>query len=93
MAHPLHGLTLIHEGIAARIAHPPPEHACGAYVDDNEPASAMEARFTSVDVVGSVATVRLDIDNWPGHRFTEMFTPLDVNGAWQITSKVFHLHQ
>jgi hypothetical protein len=36
--------------------------------------------------------VRLELDNWTGHRFTDMFTLLKVDGEWKIISKVFHLH-
>jgi hypothetical protein len=60
--------------------------------DQNGPAAAMEARFASIDIAETVATVRLEIDNWTGHRFTDMFTLLKVDGEWKIISKVFHLH-
>ena len=42
--------------------------------------------------VGTIATVRLELDDWTGHRFTDMFTLLKSNGEWKIISKVFHLH-
>lgn len=60
--------------------------------DGNGPATEVEARIVSVDVAGTVATVRVEIDNWTGHRFTDMFTLLKENGAWKIISKVFYLH-
>jgi hypothetical protein len=60
--------------------------------DGNGPATDLEARIASVDVAGTVATVRVEIDNWTGHRFTDMFTLLKENGAWKIISKVFYLH-
>jgi hypothetical protein len=60
--------------------------------DQNGPAARMEARIGSVDIAGTVATVRLEIDNWTGHRFTEMFTLLKCDGEWKIMSKVFYLH-
>lgn len=62
------------------------------WTDANEAATDVEVRFTSIDVVGTVASVRLDIDNWGGHRFTDVFNLLKVDGAWTIVSKVFHLH-
>lgn len=60
--------------------------------DENGPASDMKARIASIDVSGTVATARLEIDNWTGHRFTDLFTLLKVDGAWKIMNKVFHLH-
>ena len=35
---------------------------------------------------------RLEIEDWTGHRFTDMFTLLKMDGQWKIVSKVFHLH-
>ena len=43
-------------------------------------------------VVGTVATVRLELNNWTGSRFTDLFTLLKVDGEWKIMNKVFHLH-
>ena len=60
--------------------------------DRNGAATELEGRITSIDVAGTVATVRLELDNWTGHRFTDMFTLLKVDGEWKIMNKVFHLH-
>ncbi|MBI5085122.1 MAG: nuclear transport factor 2 family protein [Acidobacteria bacterium] len=60
--------------------------------DQNGPATGLQSRLASVDVFGTVATVRLELDNWTGHRFTDLFTLLKVDGEWKIMNKVFHLH-
>jgi hypothetical protein len=60
--------------------------------DKNGAARELEAQIISVDVMESIATVRLELDNWSGHRFTDMFTLLQVDGEWKIISKVFYLH-
>ncbi len=62
------------------------------WVDENDPATRLQARIASIDVVDSVATVRLELDNWIGSRYTDMFTLLKVDGEWKIMNKVFHLH-
>ena len=62
------------------------------WVDENGPATGLQARIASVDVVDTVATVRLELDNWIGSRYTDMFTLLKVDGEWKIMNKVFHLH-
>ncbi len=62
------------------------------WVDESDPATRLKARITSTDVVDSVATVRLELDNWSGSRYTDMFTLLKVGGEWKIMNKVFHLH-
>ncbi len=35
-----------------------------AWTDENDPATGLQARIASIDVVGTVATVRLELDNW-----------------------------
>ncbi len=63
-----------------------------AWNDENGPAAELEARIATIDVVGTVATVRLELNNWTGSRFTDLFTLLKVDGEWKIMNKVFHLH-
>ena len=60
--------------------------------DQNGPATELQSRITSIDVAGTIATVRLELDNWTGHKFTDMFTLLKTEGEWKIISKVFYLH-
>ncbi len=61
--------------------------------DENGPATELEARITNIDIVGTIATVRLELDNWIGHKYTDLFTLLKVDGTWKIMNKVFHFHQ
>ncbi len=60
--------------------------------DENGPATELQASIASIDIADTVATVRLELDNWIGHRFTDLFTLLKVDGEWKIMNKVFHLH-
>jgi hypothetical protein len=60
--------------------------------DGNGPATELQARIAGIDIEGTIATARLELDNWTGHRFTDMFTLLKTGGEWKIISKVFYLH-
>jgi Putative lumazine-binding len=60
--------------------------------DQNGPATDIKSRVSEIDIVGTIANVRLEIDDWTGSRFTDMFTLLKLDGKWQIMNKVFHLH-
>ena len=63
------------------------------YLDDeNAPAPELKAQLTSIDLVETIATVRLELDNWTGIRFSDMFTLLKIDGEWKIINKVFHQH-
>jgi hypothetical protein len=60
--------------------------------DTNGPAAELQAQIANIDLVGTVATVRLELDNWTGSRYTDFFTLLKVDGEWKIMNKVFHLY-
>ena len=60
--------------------------------DENGPAVDLKLKIADIDVEGTIATVRVELDNWTGHRFTDMFTLLKTDGQWKIISKVFYLH-
>lgn len=62
------------------------------WVDGNPPASGLQCSIAAIDIGGTIAVARLELDDWGGHRFTDMFTLLKVEGEWKIISKVFHLH-
>ena len=60
--------------------------------DQNGAATELQGRIVSIDLIETVATARLELENWTGHRFTDLFTLLKVDGHWKIINKVFHLH-
>ena len=59
---------------------------------ENGPAADLVAGEMRIDVEGTAASVRIELDNWTGHRFTDFFTLVRIDGRWQIMSKVFYLH-
>jgi hypothetical protein len=62
------------------------------YVDNDRPATELQARIASIDIIDTIAAVRLELSNWNGHRYTDLFTLLKVEGRWKIMNKVFHQH-
>ena len=56
------------------------------------PATGLTMTITDIDIEGTIATARVELANWNGHNFTDMFTLLKTDGTWLIISKVFHLH-
>ena len=60
--------------------------------DENGPSKELTARIANIDVTGTIATVRIELDNLAGSRYTDMFTLLKVDDKWKIMNKVFHLH-
>lgn len=60
--------------------------------DGNGPAADLKANIANIDIEGTVATARVELNNWTGHNFTDFFTLLKTGGEWKIISKVFYLH-
>ena len=60
--------------------------------DENGAATGLQARIASIDLIDTAAAVRLELDDWTGYRFTDLFTLLKLDGEWKIMNKVFHLH-
>ena len=61
-------------------------------VDQDTPATGLQARMVSIDIIDTIAAVRLELDDWNGHRYTDLLTLLKANGEWKIMNKVFHEH-
>lgn len=62
------------------------------WVYANETAPDLRATIADIDLAHTVATARVELAGWLGHRFTDQFTLLKESGVWRITSKVFHTH-
>jgi len=60
--------------------------------DGNGPATELRSQITNIDIEGTIAVARVELANWTGHKFTDMFTLLKTDGKWKIISKVFYLH-
>lgn len=60
--------------------------------NENGPARDVTGETVSVDVAGTIATARMEIHNWTGYRFTDMFTLLKSDGQWRVVNKVFYMH-
>lgn len=60
--------------------------------DSNGAAKELVYNISKIEIVGSIASVRIELANWTGHRFTDFFNLLKVDGEWKVMNKVFHLH-
>ena len=60
--------------------------------DGNGAAKDLVYNISKIDIVGMVANVRIELDNWKGSRFTDFLNMLKVDGKWQVMNKVFYLH-
>jgi len=68
------------------------------WIDGNGPAPGIEPRFASIDILESVAVVRLEVEHWSGKlagseaRMSDVLTLLKTEEGWKISQKTFHWH-
>jgi hypothetical protein len=68
------------------------------WIDKNGPADKIEPRVVSVDILESIAAVRLDVHGWSGNLagsgvyMSDLFTLLKTPTGWKIIQKAFHWH-
>jgi len=57
-----------------------------------KPSPNATSAVARIDIVGTAASARVDIDDFSGYRFTDFFNLLKVEGKWTIINKVYHTH-
>ncbi len=69
------------------------------WVDGNGPAAATRSSVASVDILRTVAVVRLEMENLdgklagsPGATLSDLFQLIKIDGNWVISQKSFHWH-
>jgi hypothetical protein len=69
------------------------------WVDQNGPAPNLVTRFAGVEILGTIAEVRLEVDKWSGEiggpdgvRMSDLFTLAKSEGGWKVSHKAFHIH-
>jgi hypothetical protein len=68
------------------------------WIDKNGPAPGIEPRVVSVDILESIAVVRLEVAGWSGKLagsdvcMSDLFTLIKMPNGWRIIQKAFHWH-
>jgi len=58
--------------------------------DRGGPSPDMRAQIGAIDIAGSAATARVEIEGLNGHRYTDLFTLLKIGEEWKLMCKTFH---
>ena len=61
-------------------------------VDKIGPAKNLTHEISAVTFTDTTATVRIELFDWAGARYTDQMILLKLGGAWKIMHKVFHDH-
>lgn len=68
------------------------------WIDKNGPSPDIEPRVLSVDIMETIAVVRLEVASWSGKlagsgvRMSDIFTLIRMPEGWKIIQKAFHWH-
>jgi hypothetical protein len=69
------------------------------WIDSNGPAPDVQSRFASVEILGSIAYVHLELEGLSGKlagagvSMSDIFTLMLTGEDWTIVQKAFHWHQ
>ncbi|HSJ67727.1 MAG TPA: nuclear transport factor 2 family protein [Anditalea sp.] len=67
-------------------------------IDGNGPAADIEPNFTSIEILGTIAVARLDVEHWSGEvigsdtHMSDIFTLIKTSEGWKIANKMFYVH-
>jgi hypothetical protein len=64
-----------------------PIQALFEWHEENGPAAEVAVQFSILDISETIAVLRVEADNWTGHRFTDYLSLLKVDGAWKIVNR------
>lgn len=68
------------------------------WIDGNGPAPDIEPRVAGVEILETIAMVRLEVERWSGKlagsdvHMSDAFTLVKTEEGWKIAHKIFHWH-
>src|SRR4051812_17872082 len=68
-------------------------------IDGNGPAPDLQPYFASVEILETIAVVRLEVKGWTGkvigiepRDMSDLFNLIKTDSGWKISQKMFHMH-
>ena len=68
------------------------------WIDGNGPAPDIEPSFASIEILETIAIVRLEVKQWSGKlagsgvHMSDLFNLIKTEKGWKISQKMFHWH-
>ncbi len=67
-------------------------------IEGNGPAPDIKPHFASIEILDTIAVVRLEVAHWTGKvigadaHMSDLFCLIKTDKGWKISQKMFHLH-
>ncbi len=68
------------------------------WIDGNGPAPDIEPHLASIEILDTIAVVRLEVEQWSGKlagsgvHMSDLFNLIKTEEGWKISQKLFHWH-
>ena len=68
------------------------------WIDGNGPAPDIEPSFASIEILETIAIVRLEVKQWSGKlagsgvHMSDLFNLIKTDEGWKVSQKLFHWH-
>ncbi len=56
------------------------------------PSPEAQGVIVSIDIVGNIASARIDTNDISGFCFTDFFNLIKAEGKWMVVNKIYHTH-
>ena len=84
--------TMYSVGVDGQLVGGPIQSLFDGIDKDFRPSPEAKAAITSINIVGTAASARIDANDMSGISFTDFFHLLKVDGKWAVVSKIYYTH-
>lgn len=61
-------------------------------IDGRDPSPDVKYEIHALDISHTTATVRVELDNWGGKKFSDQLSFIKENDGWKLIHKIFYHH-
>lgn len=68
------------------------------WIDENGPAPDIQPHLASIEILNTIAVVRLEVEQWSGKlagsgvHMSDLFNLIKTEAGWKISQKMFYWH-
>lgn len=62
-------------------------------IDGRDPSPNVTHEIHALDISHTTATVRVELDNWGGKKFSDQLSFIKTDDGWKLMHKIFYHHK